>query len=61
MVEKIYFVENGANLDEAIETINSAIPCFITREYIEMDYSKITIQAREEDLAFVERCLADLV
>lgn len=62
MVEKIYFVANGTeNLDEAIEALENAIPCFITREYVEMDYSKIIINARVEDLAFVEKSLADFV
>ena len=62
MVEKIYFFDNRTeNIDERLEELAIAIPCFIDREFIEMDWSKVTIQAREEDLATVERFLADLI
>lgn len=62
MVEKIYFFDNRTeNLDERLEELAAVIPCFIDREFIEMDWSKVTIQAREEDLATVERFLADLI
>lgn len=61
MVEKIYYIENTNALEVALEKLSEKIPCFINREYIEMNYSKITIHARVEDLATVETILALLV
>ena len=61
MVEKIYYINNGIELEEAIEFLKDNLPCFVGREFVEMDYSKITINAREEDISTVERKLAPLV
>lgn len=61
MVEKIYFIENTNELEDALEYLTNAIPCFVDREFVEMNYSEITIKANEEDLATVERVLAPLV
>ncbi len=61
MIEKIYYINNGIELEEAIEYIQNNLPCFVGREFVEMDYSKITINAREEDLSTIERKLALLV
>lgn len=56
-----FYIENSAELDGVLEGIKLAIPCFITREYIEMDYSEIEIIARIEDWTFIESTLAPLV
>lgn len=62
MVEKIYFVENTAPcLDEMLDLLIDTIPCFLEREFVEMDFSKITIKARVEDLRTVENFLAAFV
>lgn len=61
MVEKIYYINNNAKLDEAIDFLRNLIPCFIDQELIEMDYSKVSIVARVEDLKVVETNLAPLV
>jgi len=61
MTEKIYYVENDFALNLALELIAIVVPCFINREYIEMDYSRITIVARNEDIATIEKIFADLV
>ena len=61
MVEKIYYIENTNALEVALEKLSEKIPCFVTREYVEMNYSKVTIHARIEDLATVETLLALLV
>ena len=58
MTKKIYYIQNSVELDVSLELIKMAIPCFITREYIEMNYSEIEIIARDEDFASVERNLA---
>ncbi len=54
MVELTYYIENTLALELALENISDRIPCFVTREYIEMNYSKITIQARIEDFNSID-------
>lgn len=61
MTEKIYYIENSLELATALLSIEILIPCFIERNFIEMDYSKVVIIARNEDIATVERFLAPLV
>lgn len=61
MTNKTYYVENTNELDTALETIENNFPCFVEREFIEMNYSQIEINAREEDIASIERILAPLV
>lgn len=61
MTEKTYYIENTAELDEAMENIENNFPCFTDREFIEMNYSQVTINAREEDIASIEKILAPLV
>ena len=58
MTKKVYYIQNSVELDVSLELIKMAIPCFIIREYIEMDYSEVEIIARDEDFANVERNLA---
>ena len=61
MTEKIYYIENSLELATALLKIEILIHCFIERNFIEMDYSKVVIIARNEDIATVERFLAPLV
>ena len=61
MVTKIYWIENTDTLNKALETLENIIPCFIKREFVEMNYSRVEIQARYEDLKTVERELAPAV
>ena len=61
MVTKIYWMENTDTLDKALRTLTDIIPCFIKREFVEMNFSRVEIQAREEDLKTVERELASAV
>jgi hypothetical protein len=39
MTNKTYYIENTTELDNVFELIKDAFPCFIKREYIEMNYS----------------------
>lgn len=61
MTEKIYYIENSLELATALLSIEILIPCFIERNFIEMDYSKVVIIAKNEDIATVEKYLAPLV
>ena len=56
-----FYIENSAKLDGILEGIKLAIPCFIEREYVEMDFSEICITARIEDWAFIENMLAPII
>lgn len=61
MIKKTYYIENSADLDATLEVLKDTIPCFINREYIEMNYSEVEITARVEDFCTVEMYLAPLV
>ena len=61
MINKTYYIENSAELNNVLELIENTFPCFVEREFIEMNYSQISINARQEDIASIERMLAPLV
>ena len=61
MGKKTFYIENSAELDIVLETLKDKIPCFIEREYIEMNFSQVSIIARIEDWKTVENYLAPLV
>ncbi len=61
MTNKTYYIQNSTELDDVLDEIEETFPCFIDREFIEMDYSEIAINAREEDVASIERMLAPLI
>ena len=59
MTKIVYYIPNNSKfLDDTFAHLVDAIPCFINREYIEMDYSKVTITARKEDIDYVVSMLA---
>jgi len=61
MIKKVYYIENSATLDAVLADLAMVIPCFIYRDFVEMNYSEINVVARVEDLATVENYLAALV
>ena len=61
MKKATYYIENGVELDAILEMLKVIIPCFIEREYIEMNYSEVTITSRVEDFTTVEKYLAPLM
>ena len=61
MINKTYYIKNSDKLDKALKTIEQKIPCFVARDLIEMDYSQVSISARQEDFVTVETILAPLV
>lgn len=61
MTTKIYYIENTTELDEVLEQIEEDFPCFVDRELIEMNYSEVSINARDEDISAIEKRLAPLV
>lgn len=64
MTEKIYWVDRNDitnNLDETLMALYMRIPCFVKIENIEMNWAKVIILARDEDLFIVEQYIAGLV
>lgn len=61
MTTKTYYIENTTELDEVLEQIEEDFPCFVDRELIEMNYSEVSINARDEDISTIEKRLAPLV
>ena len=61
MREKSWYIKNTPELNDFLEEIEMNVPCFIIREYVEMDYSKVNTLAREEDFRSIEETLAPLV
>ena len=64
MTEKIYWVDRNDiinDLEETLMALYMRIPCFVEIENVEMNWAKVTIQAREEDLKTVEQYMAGLV
>lgn len=53
------FIKNS-DYDTLIEKL-MVIPCFIIREFIEMDYSEIKIECRQEDATAVEEIICSCV
>lgn len=61
MTTKTYYIENSTELTDTLEQIEETFPCFVDRDFIEMDYSEVAINAREEDISSIERILAPLM
>ena len=64
MTEKIYWVDRNdinADLEETLMALYMRIPCKVEIENVEMNWAKVTILARNEDLFFVEQYMAGLV
>lgn len=61
MTTKTYYVENTTELDTALAQIDMLVDCSIKQEPIEMDWSELTIQAKDKDLPIIERLLAPIM
>ena len=64
MTEKIYWVDRNdinTDLEETLMALYMRIPCKVNVEDVEMNWAKVTILARDEDLFFVEQYMAGLV
>lgn len=62
IIVKVYYCENTDLLDERIEMLNQPRYCLgCSREFIEMNFSKIYIEALPHQLADIEILLADCV
>lgn len=55
------FVQNTALLDFVLDEITDLVPCFIDREYVEMDCSRVKVTCRVEDADAVYTRLVALI
>ena len=62
LVEKIYYVVNGDELERALMLLSSPeFALSVEREYIEMNTSKVTVVCLDTQVAGVEHILAKVV
>lgn len=61
MTLKVYYIENTNALEEALEKIIDSFACWVKRNLIEMNYSEISIKARDEDIKHIEDILAPMM
>lgn len=62
MTTKTYIVETSAELDLALNIIKETIPCFVEWKFSEDDEAaELTIQCRDEDVAYTQKMLACFV
>lgn len=62
MTTKTYIVETSAELGLAMNIIKEKIPCFIGWKFSEDDETaELTIQCRDEDVAYTQKMLACFV
>lgn len=64
MTEKIYWIDRNdinTDLEETLMALYMRIPCKVNVEDVEMNWAKVMILARDEDLFFVEQYMAGLV
>lgn len=47
------YLMNTALLEEVLEDIKDTFPCFVEREYVEMNFSKVTVRCRVEDMSAI--------
>ena len=56
-----YIIAITAEADEAIRKLSYAIPCWVNIFPIDEDSAEVEIRCRAEDVAFVEKTLAEFV
>lgn len=62
MTTKTYIVETSAELDLTLNLIKENIPCFIGWKFSEDDETaELTIECRNEDVAYTQKMLACFV
>lgn len=57
MKEYVWYFD-GIEVVEEAEKIANDFPCFVNIEYLELNWVEITVKARAEDIAPIERRLA---
>lgn len=63
MEKKVYLIENSIQAGMALQLITERIPCFInpTDKIDDCGYMEVEIKCYADDIALVERFIADFV
>ena len=61
MTIKNFYIVHGEETDKILDAIEIEFPCWIMTEDIEMDFMKVTIKARTEDMEIIEKRIKKIV
>lgn len=55
MENAVWYFDNINEVMETVEKVRDTFPCFISVETLELNWAEVTVQARAEDMASIER------
>ena len=61
MTKKVYYIEYTNEAEEAIERVTNELPTFVEVEAVEMNFVRVEIDCRIEDVKTIERILEAVV
>lgn len=61
MTKKVYYIEYTNEAQEAIERVTNELPTFVEIEAVEMNFVRVEINCRIEDVKTIERILEAVV
>lgn len=56
-----FFVEWTYNTAAVIDAVTDRFPCFVELKSVEMNWMEVIIEARQEDIASIERMIAEII
>lgn len=51
----VWYFDNINEVMETVDKVKDNFPCFISVENLELNWAEVTVQARAEDMASIER------
>ena len=61
MTKKVYYIEYTNEAEKAIERVTNELPTFVEAEAVEMNFVRVEIDCRIEDVKTIERILEAVV
>ena len=61
MTKKVYYIEYTNEAEKAIERVTNELPTFVEVEAVEMNFVRVEIDCRIEDVKTIERILEAVV
>lgn len=61
MTKKVYYIKYTNEAQEAIERVTNELPTFVEVEAVEMNFVRVEIDCRIEDVKTIERILEAVV
>lgn len=55
MENAVWYFDNINEVMATVEKVRDTFPCFISVETLELNWAEVTVQARAEDMASIER------